>query len=274
MRSALRAARPPLALLLLLTLAGLAANAFWPHAPDHPYWGEALLAPGIGHGHWLGTDAIGRDLLARVAAGTLVSLAIGALAGVVALLLGLLLGALAGYRGGAFDEALMRLVDIASSLPLLLVTVLLLAVLEPSLALLALLVGGYGALDATRLMRAEARRLRGHEFIVAAQVQGASTARILLRHLGPNLVPAALTAFGTLVPQAILVESFLAFLGLGPSDRAGSLGTLLAEGVQDMAFAPWTLWVPAATLALVLLGFGWLGDRLRTQLAAETGHAG
>lgn len=274
MRSALRAVRAPLALLLFLLVASAGVALVWPHHPDQPYWDRALLPPGWDHGHWLGTDAIGRDLLARLADGTLVSLAIGALAGLLALLLGLGLGALAGYRGGVLDELLMRLIDVGSSLPLLLVAVLLLAVLEPSLPLLALLVGAYGALDATRLMRAEARRLCSQEFIVAVRVQGASTAHILLRHLGPNLAPAALTALGTLVPQAILVESFLAFLGLGPSDRAGSLGTLLAEGVQDMAVAPWTLWVPAVTLALVLLGFGWLGDRMRLRLAAETGHAG
>lgn len=228
-----------------------------------------MLAPNAGH--WLGTDAIGRDLLARIAGGTLVSLAIGLGAGTAALLLGALVGGTAGYLGGWMDELLMRSVDLLLSLPLLLIAILLMAIFDPSLLLLMLVIGAFGSLDAARLLRLEARRLRNVDFLLAARLQGAGQASVVLRHLLPNLLPVALTALGSVVPQAILVESFLAFLGLGPSERVGSLGTLLAEGVQDLQWAPWTLIAPAIALALVLLGFGWLGDGLRGRLSALTG---
>lgn len=263
----------PLTLLGALTLATLAVMALWPHAPSQPLWGQGLLPPSWSHGHWFGTDAIGRDMLARTAVGTLVSLGIGLGAGVFALVLGLLIGAVAGYRGGLLDEALMRGVDVLTSLPLLLVAILLLALFEPSMWLLLLLVGAFGSLEAARMLRIEARRLRHAEFLLAARLQGASAAAVVGRHLLPNMLPSALTALGVVVPQAILVESFLAFLGLGPSESAGSLGTLLAEGVQDLQWAPWTLLFPALALALVLIGFGLLGDGLRQGLRVQSGSA-
>lgn len=266
-----RAVLLPLSLLALLLILAAAGSWLWPYPPDRPIWGEALLPPGLTHGHWLGTDAIGRDLLARVAAGIGVSLAIGLGAGLLALSLGALIGAVAGYLGGWVDELLMRAVDLLLSLPLLLIAILLLALFEPSLPLLIAIIGGFGSLDAARLLRIEARRLRQTEFLLASQLQGAHPAHTITRHLLPNLLPVALTAIGSVVPQAILVESFLAFLGLGPSERVGSLGTLLAEGIQDLQWAPWTLLVPALALALILAGFGLLGDGLRTRLAALTG---
>ncbi|HWS26334.1 MAG TPA: ABC transporter permease, partial [Xanthomonadales bacterium] len=236
-----------------------------------PLWGQDLLAPGFAHGHWLGTDAIGRDMLARSMAGIGVSLAIGLGAGALALTIGGIVGGAAGYLGGWVDEVLMRLNDLLLSLPLMLIAILLIALFEPSMWLLILVVGGFGSLDAARILRVEARRLRQTEFMLASQLQGASGFAQWRLHLLPNLAPVALTALGTVVPQAILVESFLAFLGLGPSERVGSLGTLLAEGVQDLQWAPWTLWVPALALALVLLGFGLAGDALRVRLQALTG---
>jgi len=147
------------------------------------------------------------------------------------------------------------------------------SLLEPSLWLLMALIGGFGSLDAARMLRLEARRLRHADFLLAVRLQGAAPSRVIAAHLLPNLAPVALTALGLVVPQAILVESFLAFLGLSPTERIGSLGTLLAEGVQDLQWAPWTLLGPAAALALVLLGFGLLGDALRARLRTLTGAA-
>jgi oligopeptide transport system permease protein len=261
----------PIGLLVLLALGSLLTPWVWPYAPGRPDWGQDLLAPGFAHGHWFGTDAIGRDMLARTMAGVGVSLAIGFGAGVLAVLIGGAIGGAAGYLGGSVDELLMRANDLLLSLPLMLIAILLIALFEPSLLLLILVVGGFGSLDAARILRAEARRLRHTEFMLASQLQGASAFQQWHRHLLPNLLPVALTTLGTVVPQAILVESFLAFLGLGPSERVGSLGTLLAEGVQDLAWAPWTLWIPALALALVLLGFGLAGDALRARLRVLTG---
>ena len=265
-----RAVFAPFCLLLLLAgLSGLTA-ACWPYTPGQPIWGQDLLAPAWLHGHWLGTDAIGRDMWARTMAGIGVSLAIGLGAGLLALIFGGISGAIAGFVGGWVDELLMRINDLLLSLPLMLIAILLIALFEPSMGLLILVVGGFGSLDAARILRMEARRLRNADFMIASQLQGATVLQQLARHLLPNLLPVALTALGTVVPQAILVESFLAFLGLGPSERVGSLGTLLAEGVQDLQWAPWTLWVPAAALALILLGFGLLGDALRARLRLLT----
>ncbi|MGE4072946.1 MAG: ABC transporter permease [Lysobacterales bacterium] len=264
----------PLLGLLLLGVLALLTPWLWPYAPEQPLWGQDLLAPGWSHGHWFGTDAIGRDMLARTMGGMGVSLAIGLGAGVLALLAGALIGGIAGYAGGWIDEALMRSNDVLLSLPLMLIAILVIALFEPSLGALILVVGGFGSLDAARILRPEARRLRSAEFMLASQLQGASRTAQITRHLLPNLLPVALTAFGSVVTQAILVESFLAFLGLGPSETVGSLGTLLAEGVQDLQWAPWTLWIPALALALVLLGFGLLGDALRQRLRWLTGSSG
>ncbi len=266
-----RGALAPLLLLILLSALALSAPWLLTDAPDRPIWEEALRAPGVGH--WLGTDAIGRDMLARVLAGTGISLAVGLGAGVLALLLGTLIGAVAGYLGGWVDEVLMRVNDLLLSLPLLLIAILLMSVTEPSLWLLMAVIGGFGSLDAARMLRLEARRLRHADFLLAVRLQGAGNAQLIRRHLLPNLAPVALTALGLVVPQAILVESFLAFLGLSPTERIGSLGTLLAEGVQDLQWAPWTLLGPAVALALVLLAFGLLGDALRARLRALTSAA-
>jgi len=261
----------PLALLALLALLSVSAPWWWPHSTWQPSWGQDLLPPGLAHGHWFGTDAIGRDMLARTLAGIGVSLGIGVGAGLLALVVGALVGGVAGYFGGWIDELLMRANDLLLSLPLMLIAILLIALFEPSMLLLVLVVGAFGSLDAARVLRIEARRLRSAEFMLASVLQGASGWQQWRRHLLPNLLPVALTALGSVIPQAILVESFLAFLGLGPSERVGSLGTLLAEGVQDLQWAPWTLWIPATALALVLLGFGLAGDALRGGLQRLTG---
>ena len=265
--------RLPLGLLAALALMAILAPWLLAYAPDQPIWELALRPPSVMDGHWFGTDAIGRDMLARVLAGTGVSLGVGFGAGLVALLLGMLLGGLAGYLGGVVDEVLMRINDLLLSLPLLLVAILLMSFTEPSMWLLMAVIGGFGSLDAARMLRLEARRLRHADFLLAVRLQGATPLQLVRGHLLPNLTPVALTALGLVVPQAILVESFLAFLGLSPSERIGSLGTLLAEGVQDLQWAPWTLLAPAFALALVLLGFGLLGDALRARLRVLTGAA-
>ena len=268
-----RAVRVPLLVLGVLGLLAMLAPWLLPYAPDQPIWEHALRSPTLLDGHWLGTDAIGRDMLARVLAGTGVSLSVGLGAGLLALAIGVLVGGLAGYLGGLVDELLMRLNDLFLSLPLLLIAILLMSLLEPSLPLLMALIGTFGSLDAARMLRLEARRLRDADFLLAVRLQGAGNSQLIGRHLLPNLAPVALTALGLVVPQAILVESFLAFLGLSPTERIGSLGTLLAEGVQDLQWAPWTLLAPAMALALVLLGFGLLGDALRARLRVVTGAA-
>ncbi|MGY6518805.1 MAG: ABC transporter permease [Lysobacteraceae bacterium] len=270
---------PPLARACLLVLGGMLAVVWlgpWllglpdPHRPE---WTALSQAPSAAH--WFGTDAIGRDVLARVLAGGRLSLGIGILASAVALVLGLGYGALAGYLGGRWERAMVRALDVLSALPFLLLVILLLTLFERSLWLLLLAIGGYVWIDLARVVRAEAARLREAPFVLAARAAGATTAQVLRWHLLPNLLPIALVYLGLILPQVILVESFLGFLGLGVDEPASSWGTLLAEGAQELDHAPWTLLFPALFLSLTLGAFQFLGDGLRDWLdvRADGGRA-
>ena len=261
---------PPLARNCLIALAVLAllcwlgpwATRFDPHAPD---WGAMSVRPGVG-GHWFGTDAIGRDVFARTLAGGRLSLTIGLLSSIVALVIGLGYGAIAGLAGGRVERALLRVLDVFSALPFLLVVILLLTLFERSLGLLLAAIGGYVWIDLARVMRAEAARLREAPFLLAAQAAGADFGQRLRWHVLPNLLPLAFVYLGLILPQAILVESFLGFLGLSVDEPSASWGTLLSEGVQELDSAPWTLLFPAAFLVTTLAAFQFLGDGLRDWL--------
>ncbi|WP_147652904.1 ABC transporter permease [Vulcaniibacterium gelatinicum] len=267
---------PPLARACLALLAALAllcwlgplALRFDPHTPD---WTALSVPPGTA-GHWFGTDAIGRDVLARTLAGGRLSLTIGLLASVVALALGLTWGAVAGLAGGRVERAMVRVLDVAGALPFLLLVILLLTLFERSPGLLLAAIGGYVWMDLARVMRAEAARLREAPFLLAAHAAGARFDQRLRWHVLPNLLPLALVSLGLILPQAILVESFLGFLGLSLDEPSASWGTLLAEGVQELDSAPWTLLFPAAFLVATLAAFQFLGDALRDWLDVRGGH--
>lgn len=261
---------PPLARACLLFLGGLAllcwvGPLFVPFDPHRPDWSALSVAPGTA-GHWFGTDAIGRDVLARTLAGGRLSLGIGFLASLVALALGLGIGASAGLAGGWPERLVVRALDVASALPFLLIVILLLTLFERSLWLLLAAIGGYVWIDLARVMRAEAARLREAPFVLAATAIGASFRQRLQWHALPNLLPLAFVYLGMILPQAILVESFLGFLGLSVDEPSASWGTLLAEGVQELDSAPWTLLFPAGFLVATLAAFQFLGDSLRDWL--------
>ena len=261
---------PPLAR-TCLTLLGLLAAACWlgpwlgRYGPVLPDWEALSVAPGTA-GHWFGTDAIGRDVFARTLAGGRLSLGIGLLASVVALVIGLGYGAVAGLAGGWVERWMLRVLDVFSALPFLLVVILLLTLFDRSLWLLLAAIGGYVWIDLARVMRAEAARLREAAFVLAAQAAGASFGQRLRWHVLPNLLPLALVYLGLILPQAILVESFLGFLGLSIDEPSSSWGGLLAEGVQELDSAPWTLLFPAGFLVATLAAFQFLGDGLRDWL--------
>ncbi|GHE27849.1 ABC transporter permease [Vulcaniibacterium thermophilum] len=251
-----------LAALVALCWLGPLLTRFDPHTPD---WNAPSVGPGAA-GHWFGTDAIGRDVFARTLAGGRLSLAVGLLASAIALGVGLAYGAIAGLAGGRVERAMVRLLDVLSAIPFLLVVILLLTLFERSLALLLGAIGGYVWIDLARAMRAEAARLREAPFLLAATAAGATFAQRLRWHVLPNLLPLAVVYLGLILPQAILVESFLGFLGLGVDEPSASLGTLLAEGVQELDSAPWTLLFPAGLLVATLAAFQFLGDALRDAL--------
>jgi oligopeptide transport system permease protein len=249
-----------------VTVAALLGPALSPYAYDKLDWANIAAAPLHG-AHWLGTDRLGRDLLVRTLHGVRISLAIGLLATLVSVLIGVAWGATAGYVGGRTDSLMMRTVDVLNSLPYLFLVITLTTLFgrgNPYVLFAA--IGAVGWLTMARIVRGQALSLRQQPFIEAARASGAPTAHILLRHVVPNVLGPVIVYAALTVPQMILFESFLSFLGLGVQEPLASLGSLIRDGAQDMESAAWMLLVPASVLVALLLGFNFLGDGLRDAL--------
>jgi oligopeptide transport system permease protein len=257
----------PLMVLGLLAMLALAAPAFAPWSHDAIDWQSQAVPPQLEAGHWLGTDRLGRDLFARGMQALRISLALGVLATLISVLIGVTWGAVAGYAGGRLDEAMMRFVDIVYALPYVFI-VIILSTLMPrgSLAALFIAIGAVGWLTMARIVRGQTLSLRRREFVQAAIASGVRVPGILWRHIVPN-VTGTVIAYATLtIPQVILFESFLSFLGLGVQEPYASLGSLINEGAQEMESSPWMLLVPAGLLTVMLVAFNALGEGLRARL--------
>jgi oligopeptide transport system permease protein len=254
--------------LVLLVLASLLAPVASRHAIDQVDWTLSPLAspPSLANGHWFGTDSNGRDLFVRVWSGTQVSLLVAVLATLVSLAIGVAWGATAGYLGGRVDDWMMRFVDVLYALPYMFFVIILTVVFGRSLWLIFLAIGAVGWLTMARIVRGQALALRQREFVAAAITLGLPTHRIIARHIVPNVLGTVVVYATLTVPQVILFESFLSFLGLGVQEPLTSLGRLVAEGALEMETAPWQLLVPSAVLALLLLCLNFLGDGLRDAL--------
>lgn len=214
----------------------------------------------------LGTDNLGRDMLARIMVGIRISLAIGVLASVMALVIGVAWGATAGYLGGRADNVMMRIVDILYSLPFIFFVILLLVFFGRSLVIIFIAIGATEWLDMARIVRGQTLSLKRREFVQAAEALGATRRGILIRHIVPNALGPVIVFVTLLVPKAILLESLLSFLGLGVQDPLTSLGLLISEGAQNMRGAAWQLIGPAVTLTTILFALNFLGDGLRDSL--------
>ena len=265
-------ARTRIAITVILLFAALALAAPWltPWSHDALDW-RHLASPPFQGTHWLGTDRLGRDLFARSMQAIRVSIALGVLAALVSVVIGVAWGAIAGYVGGRVDALMMRFVDIVYALPYIFI-VIILATLFPrgSVAALFIAIGAVGWLTMARIVRGLTLSLRRREFIDAAIASGARTSTILWRHIVPN-VAGTVIAYATLtIPQLILFESFLSFLGLGVQEPFASLGSLINEGAQEMESSPWMLLVPATLLTVLLVTFNLLGEGLRS--AREARH--
>jgi oligopeptide transport system permease protein len=261
-----RALRIAATLLGLIVAAVLLGPLLSPHGFDDPQWERILTAPSFEHGHWFGTDAIGRDLFVRTLVAGRTSLAVGFAATLVALTIGVAWGLVAGYVGGRVDAWMMRTVDVLYALPFMFLVILLMVVFGRQAWLIFVAIGGYVWLDMARIVRGQVLALKEREFVEAARALGVSDTAIVLRHILPNLA-GIIVVYATLtVPKVILVESFLSFLGLGIQEPATSWGALVSEGAQDMQHAPWTLVFPAAFLAATLFALNFLGDALRDRL--------
>jgi oligopeptide transport system permease protein len=263
-------ARGALAVLALLTLLALLAPWLTPWSHEQLDWTHIAVPPQLEGAHWLGTDRLGRDLFARCMQALRVSLLIGVLAALVSVLIGVAWGATAGYVGGRVDALMMRFVDIVYALPYVFIVIILSTLFaRGSIAALLVAIGAVGWLTMARIVRGQTLSLRRREFIDAAIASGVRTPAILWRHIVPN-VAGAVIAYATLtIPQLILFESFLSFLGLGVQEPSASLGSLINVGAQEMESAPWMLLIPAVLLTALLIAFNLLGDGLRAVLAGE-----
>jgi len=268
-----RAALAAVLLVVLLLLAALLGPLLSPYAIDHVDWTLSPLAspPSFANGHWFGTDSNGRDLFVRVWSGTQVSLLVALLATAVSVVIGVAWGATAGYLGGRVDGWMMRVVDVLYALPYMFFVIILTVVFGRSLWLIFLAIGAVGWLTMARIVRGQALALRGREFVTAAVALGLPAHRIIARHIVPNVLGTVIVYATLTVPQVILFESFLSFLGLGVQEPYTSLGRLVAEGAAEMETAPWQLLAPSAVLALLLLALNFLGDGLRDALDPRQG---
>jgi oligopeptide transport system permease protein len=262
-----RAARVALVLLAAVTLLALLAPAASPWAFDSLDWRQLARPPELTAAHWFGTDRLGRDLFVRTLHGVRLSLLISVLATAISVGIGVTWGAFAGFVGGRTGEAMMRCVDVLYSLPYLFFVIILSTVIgRGSVAVLLLAIAAVGWLTTARIVHGQTLQLKRREFIEAARATGLTTAAILARHVVPNLAGTVVVYAALTVPQMILFESFLSFLGLGVQEPYASLGNLINAGAQEMESAPWMLLVPAAFLVLLLTCLNLLGDGLRDAL--------
>ncbi|RAK57914.1 ABC transporter permease [Phenylobacterium deserti] len=255
--------------LVVLALAAAAGPYLLPFRYDEVDKTAVWLAP-LSGGHLLGTDALGRDLLARLLVGLRVSLAIGLVSTVVSLLIGVTWGAVAGFAGGRVDEVMMRIVDVLYSMPFIFFVILLMVAFGTHLVLIFVAIGAVEWLTMSRIVRSQTLALKQREFVEAARAAGLTSAAIVRRHIVPNLLGPVVVYVSLTIPAAILAESFLSFLGLGVQPPMASLGTLIAGGAQDMELAPWLLAFPSVVMIGTLLSFNLLGDGLRDALDPQS----
>ena len=273
-KNRLRGSRSVTACIVLLVVVALSA-VVGPYLTPHDYidtnFDGRFIAPALRGMHLFGTDEFGRDLFVRTLYGLRITLFVAVVASVVSLGIGVVYGATAGYVGGRVDALMMRAVDALYALPFIFFVILLMVVFERNFLLIFIAIGAINWLDMARIVRGQTISLKHREFVDAARLIGVSTPGIILRHIMPNLFGVVIVYLALTIPQAILVESFLSFLGLGVQEPQTSLGALVNGGVGYMERAPWLLVLPATILACVLFCFNFLGDGLRDLLDPKKG---
>ncbi|MGK7313144.1 MAG: oligopeptide ABC transporter permease [Candidatus Longimicrobiales bacterium M2_2A_002] len=260
-----------LAMVGLVVVMGLAVVAvlaplFAPYDPiaQGDLTTQAYLSPSWEH--WLGTDQFGRDMLSRIIYGARISLTIGFVAVALAIVVGSLLGAVAGYLGGAIDSVIMRFTDMVMAFPRLVLLILIIAVFQPSVTLIILVLGLTQWPGTARLVRGEVLSLREQEYVEAARALGFGRARIILRHLLPNVMAPVIVAATLGIGNTIVLEAGLSFLGMGVQPPTPSWGTLVADGRQNLIGAWWVATFPGLAIVLTVLAFNLVGDGLRDAL--------
>jgi len=257
------AAVASLFLLAFIVIAALIGPYLVPYDYETPDWNAFRAPPSFETGHYFGTDQNGRDLLARTLYGTRVSLLVALVATAVSMIIGVLYGAVAGYMGGRVDQAMMRFVDIMYALPYILFVILLMVMFGRNVYLLFAAIGMSEWLTMARIVRGQTIALKEHEFVEAARASGQPAFRIITRHIIPNLTGPVIIYAALTVPEIIVTESFLSYLGFGVQEPLTSLGTLISEGADVMEVMPWLLLFPSIFLVALLLSLLFIGDGLR-----------
>jgi len=271
-----RAAMVSIVLLSIIALMAIFAPLLSPYAFDAinynvvscspGWWPDPMVMCNAGGAHWFGTDDVGRDLFIRTLYGARVSLAVGLVATLVSLLIGVTYGAAAGFIGGRVDEVMMRSVDVLYSLPFIFFVIILMVIFNRNFFLLFIAIGAVQWLTMARIVRGQTLSIREKEFIEAARAGGVGTFGLIARHVIPNVVGPVIVYVTLTIPDVILAESFLSFLGLGIQEPLTSWGVLISEGANQMEAAPWMLIFPALFMAATLFCFNFIGDGLRDAL--------
>jgi ABC-type dipeptide/oligopeptide/nickel transport system permease subunit len=253
-----------LALVIIVSILGFGAPIIAPDGYNEQYLDNILAMPSWEHP--LGTDYLGRDMLARVAYGTRTSLIVAILTQMVALAIGLPLGAIAGWRGGATDWIVTRSVDIFSALPWYLIAIYLISVIQPGMRNIIIALGIASWVRPCRLVRGQFFSLRQQDFVLSATAMGASSARIIRRHVMPNSLTPIIISVAMGIPGAVFGEAGLSFLGLGINPPNPSLGQMVQEGLAYFMVFWHMVLFPAGMIAIIVLGFTLMGDGLRDAL--------
>lgn len=258
----LRAPLAVCAVLILLTVFGGALLAPWLFPGDPlDMQAEALLWPGQDWHYPLGTDMLGRDVLAGLVHGARVSLQVGVLASLCGVLVGVAVGALGGYFGGRLDYALLRLVEIFQTMPSFVLLVALVAIVQPSVPTVVFAIALISWPTVARLVRAEVRSLRHREYVLASRSVGYGHWRIILREILPNVLPTLVVTTSIMIASAILMESALSFMGLGDPNHV-SWGSMIGNGREQIRTAWYLTAIPGFAIFLTVLAFNLLGDAL------------
>jgi peptide/nickel transport system permease protein len=248
----------------VLVVLAVLAPGLAPWDPNRPDTRKILVSPS--KSHWLGTDQLGRDVFSRVLYGSRISLAVGFVSVGIAALIGILLGATAGYQGGFVDGVIMRLVDLMLVFPRFFLLLAVLAFLQPSIWTIMSVIGLTGWMGVARLVRAEFLTLKEREFVIWSEAVGASTSRVILRHVLPNAMGPVLVAMTLGIPAAILTESGLSFLGLGVQPPYATWGNILNDGKDSIEIAWWMTVFPGLAILVTVLAYNLFGEGIRDAL--------
>lgn len=259
-----RMAMTGLIIIVVLVLTAVFAPYISPHDPYRVDMNEQFLSPSFTH--WLGTDNFGRDVLTRILYGARISLVVGIVPSFISLIIGAIMGIVSGYYGGRIDFTIMRLADMMIAFPSLLLAMVVMYTLGANLFNIFIALSLVGWASVARVVRSQTLALKEKEFIEAARANGSKKTTIMFRHLFPNVVPTLIVLFSLSIPEAIMWESSLSFLGVGVQPPEASWGLLVAKGKEYLFAAPLVAIMPGVAILITVLAFNFIGDGMRDAL--------